>query len=231
MLYRQQRNWENLQRAFYAGVGEYGIPQLAPVYKVPDTDWIGFNYVKGCEEPEKHGVHFFIDDYQFVRVWSDPDRYVGRLKQFAAVCTPDFSPYADFPKAVQVFNHYRKHWCGVYWQEHGLTVIPTITWSDPLSLEWCFDGEPIRSVVALSTVGALTTDLYLQWFLDGYAEMMRVLRPLHILWRGPIPDACSQDLGMITPLPVFTERFDQLRREKDVKNGQQAQGAEAPGLS
>mgnify|MGYP000668335336 CR=1 FL=1 len=105
-------------------------------------NWISFNFAKGCEEPERHGVHFFIDDYQFNRVWTSPDVYVEMLGRFQAVCTPDFSTYTDFPKAIQIYNHYRKHWLGAYWQAHGMTVIPTISWSDHDSYEWCFDGEP-----------------------------------------------------------------------------------------
>ena len=68
MSYRQQRDYENLNKAIFDGVGEYDIPVIEP--DSPQVDnWISFNYAKGCEEPEIHGIHFFIDDYQFVRVW------------------------------------------------------------------------------------------------------------------------------------------------------------------
>ena len=82
----------------FAGVGEYGIPTIQP--ELVDTEnWIGFNYARSCEDPENHGVHFFVDDYQFVRLWNNPDAYLGRLRRFDAVCTPDFSLFTDFPKA------------------------------------------------------------------------------------------------------------------------------------
>lgn len=112
MNYRQSRDYENLQKVMFPGVGEYDFPPLKPVHEVPDCEWIGFNFVRGCEEPELHGVHFFVDDYQFVRVWKQPDYYLDRLKQFKAICTPDFSTYTDFPKVIQLYNHYRKHWLG-----------------------------------------------------------------------------------------------------------------------
>lgn len=128
-IYRQCRNYENLNRRIFDGVGEFSIPALeSGLYTV--DNWISFNYAKGCEEPEQHGIHFFIDDYQFMRLWKDPDRYLEMLRRFQVVCTPDFSTYTDFPKAIQVYNHYRKHWLGAYWQENGINVIPTISWSD-----------------------------------------------------------------------------------------------------
>lgn len=171
MQYRTTRNYENLQKAMFDGVGRYDIPQIQPEHRIADN-WISFNYAKGCEDPELHGVHFFVDDYQFLRLWTNPDTYINMLSRFQVVCTPDFSTYTDFPKAVQIFNHYRKHWLGAYWQASGITVIPTISWSDEDSYEWCFDGEPIGGVVAVSSVGTqndpecndcLTQDL-MKWY-------------------------------------------------------------------
>lgn len=99
-MYKTQRNYENLNKAIFDGTGQYGIPVIqATDYKA--DNWIGFNYAKGCEEPEIHGVHFFLDDYQFIRVWSQPDVYLNMLRKFQAVCTPDFSLYTDFPRVIQ----------------------------------------------------------------------------------------------------------------------------------
>lgn len=156
--YRQTRNYENLQRVMFAGGGPLGIPPLEPT-PAPEgkPEWISFNFMRGDAEPEKHGLHFFIDDYQFIRLWDNPDAYLDKLKQYQAVCTPDFSLYTDFPLAVQQFNHFRKHWLGAYWQMHGIQVIPTICWSDTASFDWCFDGEPTNSCVAVSSVAAHRT--------------------------------------------------------------------------
>ena len=105
------------------------------------------------EENRRKGVHFFVDDYQFERVWNNPDAYIDKLKQYACVLAPDFSPYGDMPLATQIFNHYRKHWVAAYWQAQGITVIPTIRCStDDRSLEWYLDGEPKHSIVAYSSM-------------------------------------------------------------------------------
>ena len=195
-LYKTCRNWENLQRAKYAGVGEFDIPRIFPDNPTADN-WIGFNYAKGCEEPEKHGVHFFVDDYQFLRVWDRPDTYIPMLRKFQAVCSPDFSMFTDFPKAVNVYNHYRKHWLGAYWQEHGVRVIPTIGWVDEDSFEWCFDGEPIGGTVAVSSVGTQGGAEAKAYFLRGFNEMSRRLNPQTIVFYGTVPPELKDDERII----------------------------------
>ena len=191
-VYRQQRNYENLNKRIFQGVGEYDIPALKSAVLSVDN-WISFNFAKSCEEPEKHGVHFFVDDYQFMRLWKNPDTYLPMLQRFQAVCTPDFSTYTDFPKAIQVYNHYRKHWLGAYWQEHGIKVIPTISWSDEASHEWCFDGEPVGGMVAVSSVGTQGNKVSAQLFEAGYREMKRRLRPEVIVMYGTVPECCEGD--------------------------------------
>jgi len=203
--YRVLRNYENLQKGVYPSAGEYGIPQLIPVNHINVDDWIGFNTFNACKDPEKTGIHFFIDDYQFERVWKQPEIYVKVLSRFAAVCTPDFSPYADFPKAIQLYNHYRKHWLGAYWQENGLTVIPTITWSSPDTLEWCFDGEPVGGIVATSSVGMFDTQEHRSWLMEGYYAMMDVLQPTMILWKGKVPEEI--DNNNIIYIPSHVDKF------------------------
>ena len=154
-MYKEQRNYENVQRMLFDGVGRYDIPEIEPT-QFNNAEFIGFNYAKSAKNPENKAVHFFLDDYQFTRVWTEPDRYISMLQRFKYVLTPDFSLYTDFPKSLQIYNHYRKHWLGAYWQMHGINVIPTICWSDRDSFEWCFDGEPTRSVVAVFSAPRLT---------------------------------------------------------------------------
>ena len=207
--YKQERNYENLQKAVFPGAGEYDIPILKPVTHIEVDNWIPFNYAKTRAHPEKDGCHFFLDDYQFERVWRWPDKYIHLLGRFGVVCTPDFSPYSDFPKAVQVYNHYRKHWCGAYWQEKGITVIPTITWSSPETLEWAFDGEPVGGIVATSAVGMLRNEETKAWLLEGYAEMLEWLQPIKILWKGKVPDELQSDVasGLICPIQSHVDRW------------------------
>ena len=206
IVYRQNHSYENLSKAIFRGVGEYDIPKIMPTSEkdVNLENCIGFNYAKTCKDPESCGVHFFLDDYQFNRLWNQPDRYLELLKKFKFVCSPDFSAYTDFPKAIQIYNHYRKHWLGAYWQQNDITVIPTISWSDTSSFEWCFDGEPVGGVVAVSSVGTQMNSASKKLFAAGYNEMIDRLQPECVLFYGAVPEECS---GNIIKLTTFAERF------------------------
>lgn len=199
-MYRQQRNYENLNKAIFPGVGAYGIPEIAPVICNDVENWISFNFARTCDEPEIHGLHFFIDDYQFNRVWTTPDVYLNKLRRFQAVCTPDFSTYTDFPLVMQLYNHYRKHWLGAYWQMNGVNVIPTISWSDENSLEWCFDGEPVGGTVAVSSVGTQHGTEQGRLFMYGYDAMLERLQPESIIFYGKRPPDCR---GNVVEVPHF----------------------------
>lgn len=203
MNYKSTRNYENIQRVLFDGVGEYNIPVIEPI-EFESTDFIGFNYARNVKDAENKAVHFFLDDYQFNRVWTDPDRYAEMLSRFRYVLTPDFSLYTDFPKALQIYNHYRKHWLGAYWQLKGINVIPTIGWSDKDSFKWCFDGEPTHSVVAVSSVGTQNSKESKQRFFAGYMEMMKRLEPTQVIFYGNVPEECK---GNIVHIKQFSDKF------------------------
>lgn len=202
-MYRTQRNYENAQRMLFDGVGQYSTPVIEPT-QFDNAEFIGFNYARSAKNPEDKAVHFFLDDYQFNRVWTDPDRYIPMLQRFKYVLTPDFSLYTDFPKALQIYNHYRKHWLGAYWQMQGINIIPTICWSDQKSFEWCFDGEPTQSVVAVSSVGTQNNKEKKRCFLDGYHEMVERLQPTQIIFYGRVPDECKKN---IIHIKQFSEKW------------------------
>lgn len=175
----------DLGRGTYPGVGRYDIPQLYPETELPEIDeWIGFNYVLTDKEPKRKAVHFFVDDYQFERLWKNPDKYVDKLRQYAAVATPDFSPYADMPLVCQLYNHYRKHWVGAYLQANGVTVIPTIRAStDPRSLEWYLEGEPAGGIVLISNMWTKTEETK-DCFMREYSGMLERLEPTKVFVYG-----------------------------------------------
>lgn len=196
----------NLAVAEYNGVGKYDIPQLNPIY-IEDVgeikEWIGFNYVLSDKGPKGKAVHFFIDDYQFERVWNSPEKYVEKLKQYECVLTPDFSPYGDMPMATQIYNHYRKHWVGKYWQDNGIKVIPTIRAStDERSLEWYLEGEPKGGIVCISNMW--TRDKAgKDYFLNReFKTMKEILKPQKILVYGKE----MAELQGVEYIPTFTEK-------------------------
>lgn len=192
-------NFENLDKFVFSGVGKYEIPQIDPETKYPGGEFVGMNYALTEKFPESKIMHCFVDDYQFIRYWNNPNKYLPMLSKFSAVCSPDFSTYRDMPLAMQIYNHYRKHWLAAYWQLNGITVYPTISWSDERSFDWCFDGEPVGGVVAVSSVGAIKNKEIKRSFLLGYEEMMKRLNPAWVIFYGIVPEECDWNVIRVSP--------------------------------
>lgn len=204
---KKVENILNIGKANFPGVGKYDIPQLEPIHTGdigPIDEWIGFNYVLSDKEPERKAVHFFIDDYQFVRLWNSPEKYMEKLAQYAAVLTPDFSPYSDMPLATQIFNHYRKHWVGKLMQEYGVKVIPTIRASrDERSLDFYLDGEPKNGVVCISSMWTSDEDARDYFVNKEYAKMLKILKPEKIYVYGKEVEGLK---GNIEYIPTFADK-------------------------
>lgn len=203
-----KENILNLGYAQYDGVGDFGIPQIDPVYKLePIREWIGFNYVLSDKDPEGKAVHFFLDDYQFERVWNNPDAYIDKLRRYVCVASPDFSPFKDMPIALQIYNHYRKHWVARYWQDNGITVIPTIRPSaTETNLNWWLDGEPEGGIILVSSMWqSKNIDVA-----DESDELIEtVLKPKKIFVYGKPNEESVETNAEVEYIDKFTDRWKQ----------------------
>lgn len=192
----------NLEKASFTGVGKYDIPQIYPIKQRQIgeiKEWIGFNYVLSDDNAEGKAVHFFLDDYQFMRLWNAPEKYMEKLAQYEAVLSPDFSPYGDMPMATQIFNHYRKHWVGALMQQYGVKVIPTIRASrDERSFEWYLDGEPEKGVVCISSMWT-NDEAALEYFMREYNTMVEKLKPEKIYVYGREIEGLKGNVEYIQP--------------------------------
>lgn len=193
-------NFENCDKAIFPSNNSWGIPEIQPEHiDIRHIELIPFNYAMTAKNRESKGLHFYLDDYQFQRLWNRPDDYIPLLKQFAAVCSPDFSQYTDMPPAMRMYNHYRKHWLAAYWKMHEIHVIPTICWSDSNSFDWCFDGEPKNAIVSISSVGTQADVESQRMFADGCREAIKRLNPTEILWYGKCPEEFDWNVVKIEP--------------------------------
>ncbi|MBO6210457.1 MAG: DUF4417 domain-containing protein [Schwartzia sp.] len=189
--------------------GRYGMPILRKTDTVPER-LLGFNYAKCEKEDTQCGIHFFIDDYQFERIWSNPRQTIPRLARFRCVLTLDFSLYLDMPMAMKIWNTYRSRMIGQIMQREGMDVIPTLSWAEPETYTFCFDGIEPGGVVAVSTVGIVRKKDAWEGWRTGMDEAMRRLTPSTVLCYGKPID---YDFGAV---PV---RFYKPRQFKDTKKG------------
>ncbi len=143
----------------------------------------GFNYAKTSEN-KNVGIHFYLDDYQFERLWNNPAEYIDILKQYNCIFSPDFSLYMDMPMPMKIWNIYRSRVLGQYYQEQGIKVIPTISWAEKETYEFCFEGIPKGSIVSISTIGVKRNKEALKIWQDGVTEMIKRIEPSIILIYG-----------------------------------------------
>lgn len=166
----------------YRTAGKYQMPIICRENHIP-KEMISFNYMLTSEEYEK-GIHFFIDDYQFERIWKNPDKYIERLKKFDCVLTPDFSLYTDMALPIQIYNIYRSRLIGQIMQDNGIKVIPTLSWCLENSFDFCFDGIEKHGTVAVSTIGVKRDKSALEIWKKGMEKAIEVTEPKNILLYG-----------------------------------------------
>lgn len=162
--------------------GKYQMPIIEPENHIPES-LIGFNYALSSTNKEA-GVHFYVDDYQFERVWNEPEKYIEVLYPYDCVLTPDFSLYLDMPISMKIWNVFRSRLIGQMCQDAGLTVIPTVSWAEEATFEFCFDGLPEKSVLSVSTIGVKQSPEAMQIWKAGMDELIRQKRPRVLLVYG-----------------------------------------------
>ena len=150
------------------------------------------------------GIHFFIDDYQFERVWNAPMDYMDLLSEYDCVLTPDFSLCMDMPIAMKIWNIYRSRLIGQMMQDSGIRVIPTLSWAEPQTYQFCFDGLPTGGSVAVSTVGVMRDKSARAIWADGMTEAIKRLKPKNIICYGSKMDF---DFGKINMKYIEARKF------------------------
>lgn len=186
-----------LLRNQFKGKGKFQIP-IIPRFQSKEDDFtdlrlIGFDKTK--LESDNHldrMVHFFLYDYKFERVWKNPDTDLEKLKRYRAVLSPDFSMYTEMALVMQLFNTFRNRWCGAYYASKGIRVIPSVSWGEENTFEFCFDGIEKGSTVAVSTYMVSAHNNHSdqkEFFLKGYNEMLRQIEPERIIcYNEPFPE-------------------------------------------
>ena len=163
--------------------GIYDIPTLDKVIHTPKS-LMGFNYCKSTPPQDGVGVHFFLDDYQFERVWSSPEDYCTMLADYDCVLTPDFSLYMNMPIAMMIWNTYRSRLIGQMMQDYGCTVIPTVSWAGADSYDFAFDGLPTGGTIAVSTIGVKRNKDAFDIWVQGMDECIKVVKPNNVIVYG-----------------------------------------------
>lgn len=202
----------------FSFVGSYDVPVVEGV-QIPldNIELLGFNYStkkEYLENGDNKIIHFFLPDMYIERVWDNLENYAAVLNPYRAVVQPDFSQYVGMPRAMLIWQHYRRMWMAAYYQQLGITVIPAPCWSDEESFEYCFDGMPVNSCLCISTVGCMQNAEARVRFNTGLKETIKRLKPSQIIFYGNIDDGIR---GMVE-CPYVQVDSDMKRRIDKHKN-------------
>ena len=168
-------------------------------------------------------VCFYMYDYKFDGtrgVWNNPEQALQILKHFAGAITVDFSTYIDFPEPIKTYATYRMRLLGYWWGKNGIEVINNVRWGTFETYDYCFEGIPTESIVAIGTVGGSPRRLVdRDRFVSGLTEMIKRLRPHTILIYGSASYDCFDQLKAqgikIIHYPSKTARDFERRRANE----------------
>jgi len=173
-------------------VGKQGVPIIAATQEIPECllSYCSFkkstysSYRKSYPE-QKITLSFFLDDIKFNSCWLKPKKTLDTILKdgYDSVLSPDFTLSFDFPEVMNRWNHYRKMWLSAWWQSQGLIVIPVANWLDESSYEWCFEGMPMNSTIAVST-NEISMDDEFDCFISGLKETVKQLSPSCLICYG-----------------------------------------------
>lgn len=115
---------EQVPDARFATDNDWDVPVLdlalcADVIDMPILTW-GANVSRAMVQ---HGstVHFYTEDYRFEALWDNPAPLVN-MGAITAV-EPNWSVYDDTPRALAIWNTYRKRWMARWWQTRGVRIV------------------------------------------------------------------------------------------------------------
>lgn len=200
-----------LRERYIAGaelVGKYQVPQLQPINaRLDGLMPVPINLAGKEKNPRECVLHCFVDDVKFEGIWKDPLKQIETLKYYSYFCPCDFSFYYTMPLAVQINQIYRMRAIHHFLTCCGVKCIPVVTWSDESSFDFCFDGLPKESTLAVSTNSCHTIRAR-EYYKRGFAEMCERLRPTQILVVGAeIPVECDVPI-------VYMDGFSQQRKKR-----------------
>lgn len=161
--------------------GKYQMPTLEPCDRIPEK-MLGFNYAMSSTEFDAC-IHFFLDDYQFERVWNDPEKYMDIMGRYDMSLTPSYSLYLDVAEPIKIYNVFRSRLLGQMMQDNGIDVIPLVYWADEKSFDYCFDGLPESATLSTTTNGITDPEVWEHWK-RGMDELIKRKKPKRILLYG-----------------------------------------------
>lgn len=164
-------------------------------------------------------IYKFSTEYELDMLYAKLNYIVRQLKDFAGVIGMDFSMYPEMHPIQRIWNCLRSRMMAYYFQQHGFSVIPTASWACKEDFEYCFDGIPKHSSVAISSNGCKKNEYSKSMFLKGVRELQNRLEPSTLIVCGSMPEL--KKYKNVFFYPSFSERKNIRKRNTQEKRDMQ----------
>lgn len=169
---------------------------LVPFSIAMRSDWSNFN----C------AVHFCERDQDIEPFWSNPRRYLPKLRKFQGALGLDYSTCIDFPRGLKVWNAYRNRACNYTIQAAEVPVIPLLR-GDPDILAWEIAGLPRGGMIAVSPRGCVKSRSNRKRFERALRDIVDALEPAEIVsYGGNSYNVLSYPMSLGIPVHMYRSR-------------------------
>ena len=183
-------------------VGKYGFPQLEQQEYIPTGDILPINYLKSSKHRSSQWFHCFVNDSQFERLWYNFYNYIPLIKEAAGFICTDFSLYRDYDDEILIRNCMRNRTLAYGFQMMDIKVIPTAGFGGENTWDWCFDGLPTNSTLAITTNGVLSDPEAMRIFVGGVSTLVQTKAPRNLVICGNYPKWIHKKYPQINIIPI-----------------------------
>lgn len=189
------------------------LPRLAPYNGPVDLPVVRF---KDRNKQPGHGraVALFPNDHTIASSWSHLERVTREIIDYQLAFAPDYSLYLDDDRwrKQNEYNVYKSRAVAAWWQHCGLNVVPVATWGSARSFDYCFEGLPRDSVIAVcGTSHGHCAAAHELWSM-ALRELERRCAPTLIVVYGGKP---CQIEGLSTPVTFIKDLIHKFFRHEN----------------
>lgn len=184
---------------WYPTAAKTAGPAQIPVLQPPTYDKLPAQVLafdkRGADGTGGSLLHFCVQDPRLRHPALAPQRFVSTFAAAWGVLTPDFTITDQMPPWQRQMSVWWNRAIGVYFQRHGLRVVPHLRWRNRQDYDYCFVGIQPGSTVAVSNYGS-RRDPRLAWdFQQGLYAMVERLAPDRVLVYGSTQQRAFRDLA------------------------------------
>ena len=197
-------------------VGKYDFPQLSQLNYLPELPVYPFNYLKSTVAKGRYWYHCFTSEKYFHRLYHSFDEYLPFLQQTKGIISADFCLYRDYPEEILIENCRANRLIDYALQQAGIPMIPTAGFAGETSWEWCFDGLPTNSTVAVTTNTLGNDPEAKRLFVGGINVIVEKLQPTAIIVCGKCPEWITEKFPKINvvQIPNYSMMWQERERRK-----------------